>query len=84
MFWLSRISMPGLIGLCLAGSSSGRACAAVLPERASAEIPGMRASVDDALHWVATIIEVAGVGIIVIAAVLASVMFVRQGFGVLG
>ena len=84
MACLLRVPALGLIGLCLSGASPGPVRAAVLPESASAEISGMRASVDDALHWVATIIEVAGVGIIVMAAVLASVMFVRQGVGVLG
>jgi uncharacterized membrane protein len=81
---LSRVFAPGLIGLGLSCASPWPASAAVLPEGASAEVSGMRASVDHALHWIATIIEVAGVGIIVIAAVLASTLFVRQGFGVPG
>jgi hypothetical protein len=48
--------------------------AAVLPENAP-EVSAMRASVDHALHWIATGIEVAGVAIIVIGALLASLLF---------
>ena len=58
--------------------------AAVLPENAPQGVAEMRESVDHALHWIATGIEVAGVGIIVLAALLASVLFLRQGFGTLG
>jgi uncharacterized membrane protein len=62
-----------------AGAAPVRATAA-----AEEPAPGMsaaRAGLDPILHWIATVIEVAGVGIIVIAAVLASVLFLREGFG---
>jgi uncharacterized membrane protein len=77
-----RLLAPGLaaFGILLALP----VLAAVLPENAPGEISAMRASVDHALHWIATAIEVAGVGIIVVAALLASVLFVRQGFGAQG
>jgi uncharacterized membrane protein len=56
--------------------------AAVLPENAAGE--GRGSGLDHALHWIATAIEIAGVGIIVMAVLLASVLFLRQGFGALG
>ena len=58
--------------------------AAVLPENASAEVSALRASVNHALEFIATGIEVTGVGIIVIGALLASVLFLGQGFGATG
>ena len=61
----------------------GGAEAAALPENAP-EAAGMRASIDHALHWIATGIEVVGVAIIVVGAVFASVQFVGQGFGAVG
>ena len=39
----------------------------------------MRTSLDHALHWIATGIEVAGVAIIVVGALLASLLFLREG-----
>jgi uncharacterized membrane protein len=77
---LSKLAAPGLAALCLSCASPWPVGAAVLPENAPAEITGMRASVDHALHWIATAIEVVGVAIIVVGALLASVLFLRQGF----
>ena len=44
----------------------------------------MTGSIDQALHWIATAFEVAGVGVIFIGALVASVLFLRQGFGAPG
>jgi uncharacterized membrane protein len=77
---LSRVPASAIVALCLSCAWPWAARAAVLPDNAPAEITGMRASVDHALHWIATVIEVAGVGIIVVGALLASVLFLRQGF----
>ena len=71
----------GAVALLCALAAGAKA--AVLPENAS-EASGIRASVDHALHWIATGIEVIGVAIIVVGASFASVQFVRQGFGVVG
>ena len=73
---------PGLVALAL--SSAGPAGAAVPPENAGGESSAIRASVDQALHWIATGIEVTGVAIIVIGALFASALFLRQGFGAPG
>ena len=78
----ARLLAPGLAAFGIALPLP--VAAAVLPENAPGEISAMRAGVDHALHWIATGIEVAGVGIIVVAALLASVLFVRQGFGAQG
>lgn len=40
--------------------------------------------VDAALHGIATVIEVAGVGLIVIGAAIATVLYLRAGFGAQG
>ena len=40
--------------------------------------------VDAALHGIATAIEVAGVGLIVIGAVIATILYLRSGFGAQG
>ena len=61
---------------------SGPLGAAVLPENAPGEIAALREGVDHALHWIATGIEVAGVAIIVVGALIASALFLRQGFAV--
>ena len=63
---------------------AGPAGAAVLPENAPGGISAMRERVDHALHWIATAIEVTGVGIIVVGALLATALYLRQGFGALG
>jgi uncharacterized membrane protein len=55
------------------------ALAAVLPENGAAEVSAMRASVNHGLEWISTDIEVTGVGIIVVGALIASMLFLRQG-----
>jgi uncharacterized membrane protein len=69
--------------LCL-GALAGAAHAAVLPENAPGEFAAARAGVNHALHWIATGIEITGVGVIVVGALLASLLCLRQGFGALG
>ncbi len=58
--------------------------AAMPSEAAPGEGSGVASGIDQALHWIATGIEVAGVGIIVSAVLIASVLFLRQGFGAVG
>jgi uncharacterized membrane protein len=64
--------------LCVFAQPAG---AAVLPDNASAEVSALRASVNHALEFIATGIEVTGV---VVGALLASVLFLGQGFGATG
>ena len=75
---LSGRTVIALACVCVAGTA---AWGAVLPENTPREASGMRASLDHALHWIATGIEVAGVGIIVAGALFASMLFLRQGLG---
>ena len=56
------------------------ALAALPSETAAGERSALRAGVDQALHGIATVIEVTGVAIIVIAALIASVLFLVRGF----
>ena len=44
-------------------------------------IPAAGDGIDTAMHSIATAIEVAGVGIIVLGALIAAVLFLRRGFG---
>ncbi|HEX2136256.1 MAG TPA: DUF1622 domain-containing protein [Microvirga sp.] len=60
------------------------ALAAAVPESGATEISDVRAAVDQALHWIAMVIEVIGVGVIVVGAALASAAFVRNGLGAEG
>jgi uncharacterized membrane protein len=76
-----------LVARCLAlgclwvfGRPVGAAASARAPGEASAAETGL----DHALHTIATAIEIAGVGIIVVAVLIASVLFLRQGFGAPG
>ncbi|HZH25645.1 MAG TPA: DUF1622 domain-containing protein [Azospirillaceae bacterium] len=41
-------------------------------------------AIDHALHGIATAIEITGVGIILVGAIIASVLFLRRGFGAPG
>jgi uncharacterized membrane protein len=44
-------------------------------------IPGTTDAVDAAMHTIATGMEIAGVAVIVVGSLLASVLFLRRGFG---
>lgn len=81
----SRIpAAPAAVALAVLCALTEATSAAVLPENAPGEGSGMRASVDHALHWIATGIEVTGVAIIVVGALFASAQFLGQGFGAVG
>ena len=62
----------------------GSAQAATAPEEATGTGSGWRAAVIPVMHDVATAIEVVGVAIIVVGALLASALFLRDGFGAAG
>jgi uncharacterized membrane protein len=66
---------------CLAAP---QALALDLQARAQGEPRPGRAAVDAALEWISTGIEVAGVGIIVVGAVAATVVFLYGGFVTVG
>ena len=50
----------------------------------AAELGPTRAAIDAAMHWIATGIEVAGVGIILVGAIVATALFVRAGLASVG
>jgi uncharacterized membrane protein len=81
--WRSPVAWAGA-ALALVCALGHPAYAAVLPDNASGEIAAMRGAVEHALHWVATVIEVSGVALIVAGALIASLLFLQQGFGALG
>ena len=58
--------------------------AAAAPADESGAVSGLRAAVLPIMHGIATGIEVAGVAIIVVGALLASLLFLRDGFGTAG
>ena len=64
--------------------SAAPALALDLQARASGEARPWRAAVDAALEWIATGIEIAGVGIIVVGALAATAVFLHGGFTTLG
>lgn len=84
MFNREALVAPPVLVAAFLGTSIQPVRAAVLPENAPGAISTLRATVDHALHWIATMIEVAGVGIIVTGALIASVLFLSQGLGNLG
>ena len=47
-----------------------------------AAVSAPKGAIDTAMHATATAVEVAGVGIIVLGALIAAVLFLRRGFGV--
>jgi len=65
--------------LLVLASSGGLAATAALEEPVHGRPP--REFIDAALHWVATGIEVTGVGLIVVSAAVATALFLRQGLG---
>ena len=65
-------------------SVTSEPAAAALPENASGQGSAFSERVDQALHWTATGIEIIGVAVIVVGALIASMMFLRGGFGALG
>jgi uncharacterized membrane protein len=76
------VPRPSLIAALVAFGSlawADQAGAAFLSQDPPGEASAMRTSVDHALHWIATVIEVAGVGVIVVGGLVASALFLRQG-----
>ena len=65
-------------------ASSGPALALDLQATAQGEARPGRAAVDAALEWLSTGIEITGVGIIVVGALAATVVFLRSGFTTVG
>ena len=64
--------------------SAAPALALDLQARASGEARPWRAGVEAGLEWIGTGIEIAGVGIIVVAALAATAVFLHGGFTTLG
>jgi uncharacterized membrane protein len=75
------LTVAAIAALTLLASALPKSAAA-LAQEARGDVAS--SGVDAALHGIATVIEIAGVGIIVGAALLASARYLRQGFGGLG
>jgi uncharacterized membrane protein len=65
-------------------SCAAPALALDLQARAQGEVRAGRAAVDSALEWIATGIEIAGVGIIVVGALAATAVFLHGGLVTVG
>ena len=72
-----------LVGAVPAGVI-GPAAAITVPADAPPSLAGTRQVIDAGMHWIATGIEVAGVAIIVVGALAATLVFVYQGVAGLG
>ena len=60
------------------------AASALDPKAAPAEAAPPRDLIDAAMHWIATGVEVAGVGIIVVGTVTATIIFLHSGLATVG
>ncbi len=72
--------------LCIAffTLTGSTAWASEVPSQASSEAVSTRQAINDALEWISTGIEVSGVGIIVVGAVAASLVFLYGGLVTVG
>ena len=59
-------------------------CAVALPAGAHSDAVPFRETIKSGLEWAATGIEVAGVGIILVAAIAATLLFLRDGLVTVG
>lgn len=79
-----RLSAAGVAIFSTAASGAEFAPPAGAPDGADGRLEAAQAAIDAAMHWIAAGIEVAGVSIIVVGAVVASALFVHGGFGKIG